>query len=337
MPHRFIADLQKGDSLKQFFLLRRVESRHTTQGMPYLDVVLADRTRDIKGKIWSDVLQKCPDPLAPCDFVAITGLVEDFQGLQVNIKFIDTVERLKARGRPLEDFDPDLLVAASPHDPQVMWQGLLELVNVSISSPLRELVLAILKQYEAQFLIWPGAVYYHHAYAGGLLEHTLSVTRQALSSLQVYPDLNRDLVLAGAILHDLGKLKEYTGPPCPRRTVPGELLGHIVLGWEMVREVALTLDFPDEQLLMSLEHIIIAHHGTNEFGSPRIPLTPEALLVYHLDEIDAKLHMAVHHLATDPGEGEFTSYHKGLKRSLYRSPDFLEEPPETSPPDDSSS
>jgi 3'-5' exoribonuclease len=337
LPHRFIADFQQGDSLKQFFLLRRVESRHTSQGMPYLDLVLADRTRDIKGKVWSDVLQKCPVPLAPCDFVAVTGVVEDFQGLQINIKFIDTVERLRDKGRPLEDFDPDLLIRSSPHDREEMWQGLLELVESSISSPLRELVLAILKKYEAQLLEWPGAVFYHHAYAGGLLEHTWSLTRHALSSLKIYPALNGDLVLAGAILHDLGKLKEYTGPPCPKRSVPGELLGHIVLGWEMVREVALTLDFPDEQLLTALEHIIISHHGALEFGSPILPRTPEALLVYYLDEVDAKLHMALHHLATDSREGDFTSYLKGLERSLYRFPDFPEGPPEDAPADDSSS
>jgi 3'-5' exoribonuclease len=336
LPHRFIVDLQEHDTLKQFFLLRRVESRRTKGGKPYLDVELADHSGVIKAKAWEEAVQKCSGPLAPCDFVAVTGVVEAYQGTpQINLEFIDTVARLKAKGKALPDFDPDILIPATPQNRGQMWRELLELVESNLGSPLRELVLALLKKYETQLLEWPGAVFYHHAYAGGLLEHTWSLARHALRSLQVYPALNADLVLAGAILHDLGKLKEYTGPPCPQRSVPGELLGHIVLGWEMVREEALTLDFPDEQLLMSLEHIIISHHGAMEFGSPVLPRTPEALLVYYLDEIDAKLHMALHHLDTDQNPGDFTGYLKGLGRTLYRPADLPENSAETSPSDES--
>jgi 3'-5' exoribonuclease len=336
VAHRNISDLREGDALKQFFLLRRVECRRTKGGKPYLDLVLADRTDTIKGKVWEEALQKCSGPLAVCDFVAITGVVEAYQGTsQINLDFIDTVERLRAKGRSLEEFDPDLLIAATPHDRQELWEELLELVNSSIQSPLRDLVLVLLQKYQGQLLEWPGAEFYHHAYVGGLLEHTWSVARHARRSLEVYPGLNADLVLAGAILHDLGKIKELSGPPCPQRSVPGGLLGHIVLGWEMVREEARALEFPDEQLLLSLEHIIIAHHGAMEFGSPILPRTPEALLVYYLDEIDSKLHMVQHHLDTDPSDGDFTSYHRVLGRSLFRPPDLLENPPETSPSDDS--
>jgi 3'-5' exoribonuclease len=329
LPHRFIEALQPGDTVKQFFLLRRVDSRLTKKGKPYLDVELADRSGALKGKVWDDVLKKCPEPLAACDFVAVTGVVEAFEGTpQLNLTFIDTVARLKGKGRPVQDFDPDLLIPVTPHDREALWGELLNLVNAHINTPLRELVIALLTRYEAQLRTWPGAVFYHHAYAGGLLEHTCSVARHAARSLEVYPALNGDLLMAGAILHDLGKLKEYTGPPCPERSVPGELLGHIVLGWDMIREEARTLAFPDEQLLMSLEHIIISHHGALEFGSPSLPRTPEALLVYYLDEIDAKLHMALHHLDNDPGVGDFTSFLKGLGRRLYRPPGVGENPSE---------
>ncbi|MFZ2089534.1 MAG: HD domain-containing protein [Desulfobaccales bacterium] len=335
MSHRFITELQEGDTLKQFFLLRRVEQRLTKGGKPYLDVELADRSGAIKGKVWEEALQKCPGPLAPCDFVAVTGSVEPYQGTpQLTLDFIDTVERLKAKGRPLKDFDPDLLISVTPHDRTRMWAELLELVQSHLRAPLRDLVLALLHKYQTQFIEWPGAQSYHHAYAGGLLEHTWSVARHAVHSLAIYPGLNGDLVLAGAILHDLGKIKELTGPPCAQRTVPGELLGHIVLGWEMIREEARVMNFPDEPLLRSLEHIIIAHHGTTEFGSPVIPRTPEALLVYYLDEIDAKLYMAQHHLENDLSDGDFTSYHRALERKLYRAP-LPADPPENSPSDNS--
>ena len=126
-----------------------------------------------------------------------------------------------------------------------MWQELRQLAETQIRPPLRELVLRVLDRYREEFLVCPAARRYHHPYLGGLLEHTWFVTRHALASLAIYPELNRDLVLAGAMLHDLGKVKELANPTAPERTVPGQLLGHIVLGWEMVRAEAQALDFPD--------------------------------------------------------------------------------------------
>ena len=164
----------------------------------------------------------------------------------------------------------------------------------------------------------PAARLYHHPYLGGLLEHTWFVARHTQASLAIYPDLNPSLALAGAILHDLGKVKEIANPTAPELTVPGQLLGHIVLGWEMVREEARALEFPDANLLIQLEHIILAHHGALEFGSPVPPKTREALLVYFLDDLDAKLKMMSTHLQSDSGDGDFTSYHRVLQRGLYK-------------------
>ena len=144
------------------------------------------------------------------------------------------------------------------------------------------------------------------------------VPRHTLASLAVYPDLNPDLALAGAILHDLGKVKEIASPQAPELTVPGALLGHIVLGWEMVREEARALEFPDPTLLVQLEHIILSHHGSLEFGPPIPPKTREALLVYFLDDLDAKLKMMDTHLQSDSGDGDFTTYHRVLQRDLYK-------------------
>jgi hypothetical protein len=120
------------------------------------------------------------------------------------------------------------------------------------------------------------------------------------------------------ILHDLGKVKEISGPTAPEFTVPGQLLGHVVLGWEMVREEARAMEFPDANLLIQLEHIILAHHGALEFGSPIPPKTREALLVYVLDDLNAKLKMMSQHLESDSGSGDFTSYHRVLQRGIYK-------------------
>jgi 3'-5' exoribonuclease len=159
------------------------------------------------------------------------------------------------------------------------------------------------------------------------------VARQAWKSLEVYQDLHADLVLAGAILHDLGKVKELANPQAPDITVAGALLGHIVLGWEMVREEARAQDFPDPALLLELEHIILSHHGSQEFGSPVPPKTREAMLVYYLDDLDAKLKMMDMHLESDNTAGDFTSYHRVLQRGLYkggeRSPEEATPSPET--------
>ena len=164
----------------------------------------------------------------------------------------------------------------------------------------------------------PAARLYHHPYVGGLLEHTWFVAHHTLASLTIYPDLNRDLALAGAILHDLGKIIEIANPPAPELTVSGQLLGHIVLGWDLVRRAAQTLEFPDPILLVQLEHIILSHHGSLEFGSPIPPKTREALLVNFLDDLDAKLKMMSQHLESDTGGGDFTSYHRVLQRGLYK-------------------
>jgi 3'-5' exoribonuclease len=245
--------------------------------------------------------------------------VESYQGKrQINVKKIVLVAKLQAQGKDLPGFDPELLILATPHDRQELWRDLWELADANLRPPLQGLVLRLLEKYQAEFPEAPAARSYHHPYLGGLLEHTWFVARHALASLAVYPDLNPDLVVAGAILHDLGKLQELTTPHAPERTVPGELLGHIVMGWEMVREEARVLDFPDSDLLLQLEHIILSHHGSLEFGSPVPPKTREALLIYYLDDLDAKLKMMATHLESDTSEGNFTSYHKVLQRGLYR-------------------
>jgi 3'-5' exoribonuclease len=326
MSHRFIVDLNAGATLKQFFIVRRVESRLTRDGKPFLALVLGDKSGTIKARVWEETLKKCPHPLAVCDFVGITGLVEAFQGeLHININYIEPVEKIRERSGDLHEFDPELLILATDYNREDLWQELWELAESHLNPPMQDLVLAILQRYQAQLMSWPGAEFVHHAYFGGLLEHIWSVARHAVRSLEVYRTLNKDLVLAGAILHDLGKIKELASPECPKRTVPGGLVGHIVLGWEMVREEARAIEFPDDDLLRELEHIIISHHGSEEFGSPVLPKTPEAFLVYYLDEIDAKLHMAQRHLEIDTSEGDFTVKHYILQRRLYKSPGLQEE------------
>jgi len=319
VPHQLITELKEGAAVQQFFLVRQVESRTDKSGKPFLSLVLGDKSGTMVARVWSDVLARCPGPFAPGDYVGVQGQVGAYKGeLQLTIQYISSVDALKARGKKLEGFDPELLHLATPYDRQQLWQELREMAEGNLRPPLRDLVLSLLNRYQEDLLVCPAARLYHHPYLGGLLEHTWSVTRHTLASLSVYPDLNPDLALAGAILHDLGKVKEIVNPQAPDLTVSGQLLGHIVLGWEMVREEARALEFPDPNLLVQLEHIILSHHGSLEFGSPVPPKTREALLVYFLDDLDAKLKMMDTHLQSDSGEGDFTSYHRVLQRGLYK-------------------
>ncbi len=319
VAHQLIRNLKEGVQVQQFFLVRRVEDRTTKAGKPFLNLVLGDKSGTIKGKVWSDILSRCPGPFPPGEAVGVQGRVEAYDGeLQLNIKHIYTVTYLREKGKDLADYDPELLVQATAFDREQLWRELRQLAETRIAPPLAALVLGLLDRYQEQFLVCPAALLYHHPYLGGLLEHTWFVARHTLASLAVYPALNGSLALAGAMLHDLGKIKEFAGSETPEKTVPGQLLGHIVLGWEMVREQAREMDFPDPNLLIQLEHIILAHHGAVEFGSPIPPKTREALLVYTLDDLDAKLKMMEQHLESDTGEGDFTSYHRVLQRGLYK-------------------
>jgi 3'-5' exoribonuclease len=319
MPHQLISHLKEGDAVQQFFLVRQAESRTDKTGKPYLSLVLGDKSGTIVAKVWNDILKKYPGPFVIGDFVGIKGQVDSYkQELQINVKYLETEESIRSRGGDLSAFDPELLCQATPYDREALWQELWQLAETQIRPPIKDLVLKVLELYREEFLVCPAALRYHHPYLGGLLEHTWFVTRHALASLSIYPELNRDLVLAGAILHDLGKIKELANPPAPERTVPGHLLGHIVLGWEMVRSAAHGLEFPDPTLLVQLEHIILSHHGSMEFGSPILPKTREALLVNFLDDLDAKLKMMSQHLESDTGEGDFTGYNRALQRDLYK-------------------
>jgi 3'-5' exoribonuclease len=319
MPQQPIARLQEGDVVQQYFLVRQVERRTDKSGKPYLSLVLGDASGTIIARVWSTVLAKCPGPFAPGDHVGVQAQVESYKGeLQLNVQYINTVEALRAMGKSLEGYDPDLLHQATSYDRQELWQELWQLAENQIGPPLQKLVLNLLERHREEFLVCPAARLYHHPYVGGLLEHTWFVARHTLASLAIYPDLNRDLALAGAILHDLGKIVEIANPPAPELTVSGQLLGHIVLGWDMVRTAAQSLEFPDPTLLLQLEHIILSHHGSLEFGSPIPPKTREALLVNFLDDLDAKLKMMSQHLESDSGAGDFTSYHRVLQRGLYK-------------------
>jgi 3'-5' exoribonuclease len=227
-----------------------------------------------------------------------------------------------------DGFDPADLVAHSRFDPPAMLADLMALVQDGIGDlPLRCLVQRLLERHQAAFLRLPATPRHFYPFAGGLLEHTLSVARTCLHLADYYaqrypnlrPPLNRDLIVAGAILHDIGRVAELDDNlAAVHPTVDGRLFGHLLLGRDLIREAARGVEGLDADLLRRLEHIVVAHLALPAWGSLRLPLIPECLVIHHADDLDAKMEMYVRCLTAEADEGDFTARDPILGRRLYR-------------------
>lgn len=281
---KFIRDLKEGDRLFDIYLCKHKQGAVTKNGKPYENVILQDKTGTIDAKVW--------EPNNPgignyntLDYIEVHGDVNNFQGnLQVSIKRIRVCRE--------EEYNPADYLPVSEKDISVMFKELKEFIQ-SIRDPwLKQLLEAFFVRDEAfakAFCYSSAAKTVHHGFVGGLLEHTLSVTKLCDYYCKVYPILKRDLLLTAAMCHDIGKVKELSLFPENDYTDDGQLLGHIVMGSQMVAEKAAQIaDFPHVQLVQ-LQHCILAHHGKYEYGSPKLPALMEALALNYADDTDAKL------------------------------------------------
>ncbi len=319
MAHIPIVEMQSGVEIKQFFLLRKREERQTKKGDPYWDVTLNDATGTLKGKVWTEALSRCQKDVEPGSVVGVQGTVQVYQeDLQLAVRYLADVEYIRAHGGDVSGLDMSLLLARSPMDIDAMWEELLETVNRSIvREELKTLLLSILENHAESFREAPAALLYHHAYMGGLLEHTLMVLRSVLAWYEWERKGDLDVMIAGAILHDVGKIREIEGMGVYESTVEGRLLGHLIQGRDLLRAAAAAMDFSDGLLLMQIEHVILSHHGELEYGSPIVPKTREAFVVHSMDDLNAKLKMIDDEVEKHGRTGGFTDYHRVLKRKLY--------------------
>ena len=324
MKETYVSDLRPNQVIVSDFLVQSKEVRSKKAGGNYLSLALADKTGEVEAKVWDNVELMEPT-FARDDFVKVKGAVQIFQNRpQLTIH---KLKRLEDREVDLADFFP-----RSARDPEEMWAELCEVVASIRSEPLRTLLERILSDPEiaARFKLAPAAKSLHHAYLGGLLEHVLSLCRLARLVLQNYPDLDPDLVLAGAVLHDLGKIHELSYSRSFGYTSEGQLLGHMIIELEIVHKALAGMpDFP-RPLQTLIEHIIISHHGQYEFGSPKLPMFREALLFHYLDDLDSKLQNMGTLLKRDAVMGgEWTRYSPSLGRTILDTQKFLglSEPP----------
>ena len=281
---KYVKDLKEGDRVFDIYLCKHKQAAVTKNGKPYENVILQDKTGTIDAKVWEPNNPGIGDYDA-LDYIEVYGEVNSFQGvLQVSVK------RIRVCGEG--EYDPGEYLPVSSKNIGDMFNELLKLIG-SIENPyLKKLLEAFFVKDEAfvkAFKNSSAAKTVHHGFVGGLLEHTLSVTKLCDYYCGAYPILKRDLLLTAAMCHDIGKTKEISPFPQNDYTDNGQLLGHIVMGSQMVAEKAAGIEGFPHGLLAEIQHCILAHHGKYEFGSPKIPALIEALALNYADDTDAKL------------------------------------------------
>jgi 3'-5' exoribonuclease len=296
-----------------FFLCAQKDVRQGRGGELFVAVSLQDRTGLVRARIFSEAA-RLREEFDSGDFVKVQGRTELFNGrLQLVIENIRRVNPDQDRGQGFREED---CVLSAPRPVEEMWKELDELL-LHVRDPfVRELLQRITAEHAGKLRIWPAALTVHHAYRSGFLEHILSVARSALTLGAAY-GANQDLLTAGALLHDIGKLEELEYDRSTSYTREGNLVGHVTLGVMMARATMAAIpDFPDV-LRAQIEHLIVSHHGHKEFGAPVEPMTIEAMILSAADDLDAKINQVKQALAED-AEGEFTAYHSRLGRVLWR-------------------
>ncbi len=308
----WVKDLQSGTEVEDEFAVRSKEVRQRRGGGSYLALTLGDRTGNVTGLVWENV-NELGRELQVGRVVRLRGQVQRYnQRLQVVVR--------RAHALAPEDVDDDLFVRSSTVDPAILWQRLLALVEGVVHPRLRQLLFRIFSdpEVEERFRIAPAARSMHHAFRSGLLEHTVSMATAARTLAEHY-GLAVDVVVAGALLHDLGKIWELEASPSIEYTDDGRLLGHLTQEVLYVERRMAELDEFPEELRRHLLHILLSHHGEYAFGSPRRPKTPEALLVHHADNLDSKMAGMLEAMeAGGDAEDAWTDYSRILERHVYR-------------------
>ncbi len=320
----FVSGLQEGSRVREMFLLARKNLAETKAGKPYLSLTLMDRTGEIEARVWDNA--PALDSVAEVgDVIVVQAVAKSYQN-QVQLT-ISGLERAEKEQISLADFMP-----ASKRPPAEMRRELAALIASVSDTGLHHLLDNLFRgEVLAQFCQAPAAKKMHHAYIGGLLEHTLSVAGMAEKTAAHYPGLDRDLLLCGALVHDVAKIREFSYSSLPfAYTDSGRLLGHLVLGVEMVREAARGIDDLSRLRVDALAHLVVSHHGRHEFGAPVLPMTPEAILLHHLDDMDAKMNY-IEGLREKQEEPGWTDFQRPLERFLYLRPLDGDEPGRTAP------
>jgi len=309
-----VSDITIGRAVQGFFLVKTKSIRQAKNGKWFLDATLLDGTGEIRAKQW-DIEENTTFDFEVGDPVAVKGMGDEFDDRpQIIIEKIRTVR--------LDDeeygFKPEKLVPTTDYDVNEMWDEVIRVIETVSDNDIKNLLKQIYRHYEKQIKEYPAAVKVHHAFRGGLLEHSLSILKDCLYYAEKFDDLNRNLLIAGALLHDIGKIVELSDDLVTQYTDDGNLIGHIVIGQNIIHEFIQNISsFPRDKQLQ-IEHIILSHQGRFEWSSPRLPLTKEAFLIHYLDEIDAKLNIFRNAVNEVSDNATWTAKNPYLQRVLYK-------------------
>ena len=313
MKNQYVENLTEGMEIRDVFRVASKSLNHSRNGKPYLSLTMADRTGEMEARVWekADELTKL---FAQQDFLAIEGNVNEYMGrLQMSVRRLARVDP--------ETIDPGDFLPRTPRDIDAMWDELVRLCG-EVENPHIKRLLELFfedERFVRGYKTAPAAKGIHHVYIGGLLEHSLSLVKLSRLVASHYTSINGDMLVAIAVLHDAAKMDELTYDTGFDYSPVGRLVGHIALGigWveEKIRQIP---DFPEETAL-HLKHLIASHHGDPAFGAIKSPMTPEAVVFHHLDNVDAKLWTylaAIEKVEDEPGP--FTPYHNVLQTFLYK-------------------
>ena len=311
MKRKMIDQLRENDVVGDFFVVTKCEKKITRTNKPYLDAEIADASGKIVARVWDNV-DKLAEILVSGKIVRLEASIDSYQN-NLQMKIMD------ARSLRKDDkIDPADFMAKTPYDIDHLFHKLLEYKNSIANPKIRQLVDYFFEndEFVEKFKKHPAAKAMHHAYVGGLLEHTVTLLHSCDNLTKVYGKLNRDVLLAGALLHDIGKTKEMSCDVSTEYTVSGRLLGHLAMGSEMIAQAVNSInDFP-EDLKFVMQHLILSHHGQLDYGSPVLPATPEALALHSLDMLDANLFQAFEAIDEEK-QNDFTKIVYGLSRRFY--------------------
>jgi 3'-5' exoribonuclease len=309
----YISGMKSGEKVSTSFLVSEKNLAYSQKGAPYLNLRLKDKTGELDGKVWENATE-LDGFFKKGDIVHIVGRILSYKNnLQVSVLEVKKTED--------EEIDPADYFPTSSRDADDMFAELLVIVEQIQTPCLKDLLLAFFRdeQIVKLFKKAPAAKGFHHVYLGGLLEHTLSVIRLLDLAARHYTGVNRDLLLTGGILHDIGKIYEFQYDRLIDYSDAGRLVGHIVMGVEMLdARIAKIEGFP-ENLAMELRHLILSHHGTLEYGSPKRPKTLEAMIVHYIDDLDAKVNAFQTFTSGIPdSESNWTPFHRLFERYIYK-------------------
>ncbi len=313
MKKTFVNDIKPGESINDIFAVYEKSLGKKKNGEDFITIKLSDKTGILKGVVWDNV-EALYKIASSSDYLYVTGDISEYRSeIQIIIKDMAPCSE--------KDVSPEDFMPATKLDIDFLFDRFLKHIE-KIESPYIKDMLGLFFCYDEDFIkkfkTAPAAKSLHHAYLGGLLEHSLSVGMLALKIAGHYKGINTDILLAGAMLHDIGKIEEFDYKYSINYSDAGILLNHIVIGVTMVsKKIELIKDFPEKEAML-LKHMIISHHGLRDFGSPEPPKTIEAVLLNYIDEIDSKVNGIRNFIENEKNDSSWTSYNKTYERYFYK-------------------